>query len=400
MKSNLLFISIVILTCCYIYCTAQTKVPEAAWGGSIGGIDMHLYTPNGLSGNAPIVVAIHGCGETPSIYANGSDWNKLADMYGFYVIYPFSSYLGQEQVGNCFNWWEESFGCSSARDQEAADIILMVDYLKSLQGITNCNTYVSGFSAGAGMTAVLCAKYPSYFSGGAPIAGVPHGVPCLFSVTAMSGLYDQSPTTWGNLVFNENPNYVGDYPKMIIMHGFVDGTVNYNNFDEMIEQWTTVHGIDQFSDQTVYPYNYNTTVTQGNHIDSNGDIKVQTFTVSNLGHAITVDAFDGIAGPQGGNVSTFSYHVDGLWSSFQIAKFWGIIDGNTNCSNFCLSNLNLSNSYSIDSIGFKVSNGIQSTEHIFGTSSVTYDATNYVELHSNFCVEIGAEFEVIIQGCY
>jgi len=381
-----------------IRCDGQVKIPESNWGGVSGGIDMFLYTPNGLSGPAPVVVALHGCSETPTSYAQSSGWNELADLHGFYIIYPFSSLQGQELIGACFNWWEDGFACTSTRDQEAADIIKMLDYLNNKEGGNACATYVTGFSAGAGMTSVLCAKYPQYFAGGAPIAGVPHGVPCAFSLTAMGGSYDLIPSVWGNLVFNENPGYNGSYPKMFIMSGFIDPTINYNNFDEMIEQWTTVHGLDQISDQTIYPFNFNATVTQGNHMNPNGDIKVQTFTISNLGHAIPVDAFNGIAGPEGGIVSSYSYHVDGLWSSYWISNFWGLLSNN-HCLDVCMDSLSLHNSHSYGSISYKTSDWIQSTENIFGSASVEYNARNCVLLDANFEVNVGALFEAVIMGC-
>ncbi|MFH9352208.1 PHB depolymerase family esterase [Kitasatospora sp. NPDC017646] len=49
---------------------------------------MHLYVPNGVRANPPILLALHGCqGTGPYLYSS-TDFGSLADRYGFLVITP------------------------------------------------------------------------------------------------------------------------------------------------------------------------------------------------------------------------------------------------------------------------------------------------------------------------
>ncbi|WP_376776084.1 PHB depolymerase family esterase [Rhizobium populisoli] len=34
------------------------------------------------------MVALHGCTQTAAAYEHGSGWSRLADEYGFVVLYP------------------------------------------------------------------------------------------------------------------------------------------------------------------------------------------------------------------------------------------------------------------------------------------------------------------------
>jgi poly(3-hydroxybutyrate) depolymerase len=71
--------------------------PEAAaaslqqvtnFGTNPSNLLMYLYVPNNVKPNPPILLALHGCqGTGPYLYSS-TDFGKLADQYGFIVIYP------------------------------------------------------------------------------------------------------------------------------------------------------------------------------------------------------------------------------------------------------------------------------------------------------------------------
>lgn len=72
---------------------------------SDGSRDYDVYTPKDYSANqsVPLVVVLHGCGQSPSIIAADSQFNDLADQEQFIVVYP-----GQSVSANaygCWNWY-------------------------------------------------------------------------------------------------------------------------------------------------------------------------------------------------------------------------------------------------------------------------------------------------------
>ena len=97
-------------------------LPENPWGFSFGGTDdgrlaeakafgdnpgqlrLLRYVPAGLPANAPLVVALHGCGQDAGAFDAACGWSSLADRHGFALLYPEQS-RGNNAHG-CFNWFE------------------------------------------------------------------------------------------------------------------------------------------------------------------------------------------------------------------------------------------------------------------------------------------------------
>ena len=72
----------------------------SGFGRNPGDLDARIYVPN----NAPraLVVVLHGCTQSASVYDKGSGWSKLAEQHGFAVLFP-----QQRRANNpnlCFNW--------------------------------------------------------------------------------------------------------------------------------------------------------------------------------------------------------------------------------------------------------------------------------------------------------
>jgi poly(3-hydroxybutyrate) depolymerase len=43
--------------------------PEPSFGSNPGNLNMYSYVPSGISGSTALVIAMHGCSQTASIYA-------------------------------------------------------------------------------------------------------------------------------------------------------------------------------------------------------------------------------------------------------------------------------------------------------------------------------------------
>src|SRR5512147_1657649 len=149
-----------------------------SFGDNPGGLKAYSYTPADLPAGAPLVVALHGCGQTACDYDDETGWTALADKLKFALLFPEQQEVTLNPAvfagnpGKCFSWWDKfqtrEFG-------EPKSIIDMVKRMVDTYGLDPHRIYVTGLSAGAGMTGVMLANFPDCFAGGAPIAGPPFG---------------------------------------------------------------------------------------------------------------------------------------------------------------------------------------------------------------------------------
>ncbi|GAB4524606.1 MAG: PHB depolymerase family esterase [Haliangiales bacterium] len=296
--------------------TAAALESVSSFGSNPGNLTMYRYVPGNLPAGAGLVVAMHGCTQSAGEYLIGPGWDTLADEQGFAVVLP------EQKSGNnfnkCFNWFESG---DIARGQgEAKSIISMVDHMVANFDIDPDRIFVTGLSAGGAMTAVMLAAYPDVFAGGAIMAGVPYkcansvssGFSCMSSASG-------TPQQWGDRVRSAT-NYNGPWPTVSIWHGTSDYTVNQVNQNELLEQWTNVHGIDRTADSqsTVG------SATRQTYKDSSGAVQVETWTLNGMGHATAVDPG---TGPEQCGATGAYFSDEGVCSSFQVATLWGLTDG-------------------------------------------------------------------------
>ena len=145
-----------------------SEVPS--FGANPGNLKMFKYVPERLRDPAPLVVVLHGCNQTAGGYFDRSGWAKYADRHGFALLLP--EQKSQNHQMSCFNFAER--GDSQRESGEALSIKQMIDKMKDQTRIDTAQIFVTGLSAGGGMTAVMLATYPDVFAGGAIIAGLPY----------------------------------------------------------------------------------------------------------------------------------------------------------------------------------------------------------------------------------
>ncbi|MFZ2752768.1 MAG: PHB depolymerase family esterase [Lysobacteraceae bacterium] len=296
---------------------AQTEV--TGFGSNPGNLRMFKYVPSGLSTNAPLVVALHGCSQTAANYDAETGWQLFADRFRFALLLP------QQQSANnssgCFNWFET---VDTTRGQgEALSIKQMVDRMIVDHGTAASRVYITGLSAGGGMTSTMLAAYPDVFAGGAIIAGLPHR--CATSQSAafscMNPGSNLTPAQWGDKV-RASSTWTGPWPIVSIWHGDGDYVVRPMNLTESMEQWTNVHGIDQTPEvsDTVggFPHKVYKTAL--------GQTRVETYAIAGMGHGTPVDP--GAGATQCGTAGAYILDVN-LCSSYYIARFFGLdnLDG-------------------------------------------------------------------------
>jgi poly(hydroxyalkanoate) depolymerase family esterase len=285
------------------------------FGTNPGNLSMYAYAPDALPAGAPLVVALHGCTQSASDYYANSGWPKFADRYGFALVLPQTS--SGNNANSCFNWFEPG---DSTRDRgEALSIRQMVHKAVSLYGSDSRRVYITGLSAGGGMTANMLAAYPDVFAGGAVDSGLP--AYCANSVSAaytcMYSPPDRTPAQWGDLVRSAAPVGTASWPRVAIWQGTADTTVRPANAGELRDQWTDVWGIGQTPSRTE---SLGGGTTLSVYDDPSGRPAVEVYSVSGMAHGLAVDP--GSGPEQCGTTGT--YYLDTICSSYHTAHFWGL----------------------------------------------------------------------------
>ncbi|MBC7861431.1 MAG: PHB depolymerase family esterase, partial [Bacteroidia bacterium] len=242
----------------------------------------------------PLVVVLHGCSQGARAAAALTGWNKIAKEQGFYVLYPEQKFFNNPS--SCFNWFLK--GDIEKGRGECASIMQMISFVKTKNKIDSTKIFVTGLSAGAGMTVVMLSTYPNVFNAGAEFAGGPYKAAddVFTSPKAMLGNVHHTAEEWADLVKKQNPFYVGKYPRLIIYQGEKDPVVNHRNADEMVLQWCKVSGIDTIADTTVNGFQNVKDIDRISYCNSRiingkktGEEIVIYYKVKNLSHQLMID---------------------------------------------------------------------------------------------------------------
>jgi len=272
---------------------------------------MFAYAPKDLPAKAPLVIALHGCTQTSAEYDYGTGWSSLADSLCFAVVYP------QQQPANnpknCFSWFLP--GDTARGHGEALSIRDMVEHAIATFAADRRKVFVTGLSAGGAMASVMLATYPEVFAGGAIIAGLPYG--CASNVQqafeAMFTDQGHAAQALGNRV-RAASRHRGPWPKISVWHGTDDPIVKPSNSEDIIRQWTNVHGLSQSPSHQEFM----ASCTRRVWSDANGEARIEAFSISGMTHGVplatTTEESCGSAG---------AFFLDvGISSTHHIARFF------------------------------------------------------------------------------
>ena len=286
-----------------------------SFGSNPGALQMYEYVPTTAQSGAPLVVALHGCTQNATEYYDDSGWSQYADQWGFDIVFPQQTSSNNSE--DCFDWWTPAD--DSRGSGEAESIMQMIQHMESTYSISSSRIYITGLSAGGGMTSDMLADYPDVFAGGAIDSGLP--AQCATSMTATTsceeGTSSNTAAQWGALAKNADPGYNGPYPKVAIWQGTADYTVNDANATDEMEQWTNLWGISQTASST---QSLTGGTTESSYNGPGGTPAVETYLISGMGHGLAVNP--GSATGQCGQ--TGAYFLNYICSSYYTALFWGL----------------------------------------------------------------------------
>jgi poly(hydroxyalkanoate) depolymerase family esterase len=197
------------------------------------GSGYQLFAPPGIRRNerVSLLVMLHGCGQSAEGFAASTRMNQIALRERFLVLYPEQNRIANLQ--GCWNWHQTRSGQAQA---EADAINAKISQVCKLHAVDPQRIAVAGFSAGAGMAALLATRHPERFCALAMhsgiAAGVAHSTPS--ALAAMRGLGVAQP-----LAALAKGLHL---PPLLVLQGSTDNVVAPSNGAMAAHSWATLEG--------------------------------------------------------------------------------------------------------------------------------------------------------------
>ena len=149
---------------------------------SVGGWmrEWYVYVPSQVKADpekqVPLVFACHGYSCSGEIYMGNAGWNRVADKYGFIVVFPSATYGPRQGVdpetppNTPLPAWNVEM--DPARVDEAVYFRHMLADVTAHHAVDTGRVYITGHSNGSLMTQYLASFMPEVFAAAAPCSGV------------------------------------------------------------------------------------------------------------------------------------------------------------------------------------------------------------------------------------
>ena len=291
MKKILLALLLIINLCSF----AQNKLTQVkSFGKNKGNLKMYTYVPNNLdtSKKNPLVFVLHGCTQCASQISKETGWNKLADSLNFIVVYPEQRKINN--VAKCYNFY---LGFESKKDRgEVASIKQMINYCFTNYAIDSSMVFITGMSAGGGMSNAMLNAYPELFNAGALLA-------------APSNIFDLNTST------------TKKQPRIAILQGEEDKIVPKKNADKLIEQWVKKHQLDTANVDMKNNYLGNSLLKAQFYYDETKQVKIIDLRAKDITHKLLITPGHEIN--KGGEMDFHTRDIC-FHSTYWIAEFFGL----------------------------------------------------------------------------
>lgn len=142
--------------------------------------EWYVYLPQAVKDNpqkkVPLVFAMHGYTCSGEIYSGNSDWHKVADQYGFIVIFP-SALHGRVSMPNCGldEEWTSLSAWNTFQEDDRPDELRffehMLDTAIAQHPVDENSVFATGHSWGSLMTEMLALGMTDRLTAVAPCSG-------------------------------------------------------------------------------------------------------------------------------------------------------------------------------------------------------------------------------------
>ncbi len=202
-----------------------------------------LYWPsNAPASPRPLVVMLHGCGQTALEFAQGTRMNALAEKKGFAVLYPQQSV--RSEASRCWPWYAPQ---TQRGEGDAGLIAELLQSVLAQHRVDRRRVYGCGISAGAAMAQILGITNPGLFAAvgmhSGPVFGTADSAARGFSVMQNGDSVRFARPIRAALAAAHEPI---ELPALLI-HGDHDKIVRPVNLMQVARQFLLLNGIEEGS---------------------------------------------------------------------------------------------------------------------------------------------------------
>jgi poly(hydroxyalkanoate) depolymerase family esterase len=148
---------------------AAPRTPAVPGGEFLRGVHegraYRLFVPSGsVAPSVPLILALHGCWQTPEDFALGTRLNDAAAQRGRLVLYP--AQVARANAMRCWNWFTP--------ESEVRELLELVRAIQAERALRDGSIAVVGLSAGAFMALNLACAAPDVVVAIGLMAGGPY----------------------------------------------------------------------------------------------------------------------------------------------------------------------------------------------------------------------------------
>lgn len=232
-----------------------------------------LYVPSTAS--RTLVIALHGCWQTPDDFARGTRLNEAADRRGLVVVYPAQG--RGDNPYRCWNWYAAD--SHTAAGGETGEILALARHVRSEHGLEAGRVVALGFSAGGFMAVNLVCAAPSLVAGVGVMGGGAYrcGVGAEGAIQCMRGRVGDGAAAARACLSVTGARALP--VRASLWHGALDSVVNVANLGALETMFARAIGMA--SSATESREGAVTSV----HRDGRGTPVVETWLIRDMGHA-------------------------------------------------------------------------------------------------------------------